>query len=525
MVSPHSPRCRPRTRIVSSSLPHAARRPRRSPRCAAVCRACGPVTPSDARFATWCAGCAATTRTRRTSSPGREWRRTSWRCSSGAPASAPPPCRTAVARAWWAVSSRHRAIDTLRSSRWISPPSIRWSRSIAHRARRASRPASSALHSRSSSARTGSRSGLPAVVRIFDARWMDRHALGSNYATLYTHIDDFRGSAPGRHASRLVQTRRLPGSGAGPAQPERLFIGSEGTLGIITEAWMRLQDVPGSARRPTSRSPTSRQAWRRRAPSPRRASTRLPSARSGRGRALRRGPADEGHPPPGLRVRRSPLDAWAARALECTRPWWSRRRAPGRRTTDEGARDGAAGAGAAFLDAPYLRNAIVALGMVSETFETAVTWDRFPAFHEAVTTATRDGRDARAARASSPVASRTSTRMVRHPTTRDRAGPARWSSSSGRPSRRRRRTRSSATVAPSHTITQSAATIGRGTTRSDPSCSRRPSAPPSVPSIPPGSSTRACCSIRRRDRRAPQAAAASSGTSRMTRIQASTRSS
>src|SRR6202043_4186033 len=36
---------------------------------------------------------------------------------------------------------------------------------------------------------------------------------------------------------------RLPGSGGGPS-PARLFIGSEGILGVITEAWMRLQDKP-----------------------------------------------------------------------------------------------------------------------------------------------------------------------------------------------------------------------------------------------------------------------------------------
>src|SRR2546423_412221 len=41
----------------------------------------------------------------------------------------------------------------------------------------------------------------------------------------------------------LVETRRLPGSGAGPS-PDRLFIGSEGILGVITEAWIRLQDRP-----------------------------------------------------------------------------------------------------------------------------------------------------------------------------------------------------------------------------------------------------------------------------------------
>src|SRR3954453_12939904 len=43
------------------------------------------------------------------------------------------------------------------------------------------------------------------------------------------------------------ESRRLPGSGAGPS-PGRMVIGSEGILGIITEAWMRLQ------RRPTFRA-------------------------------------------------------------------------------------------------------------------------------------------------------------------------------------------------------------------------------------------------------------------------------
>lgn len=42
----------------------------------------------------------------------------------------------------------------------------------------------------------------------------------------------------------VSESLRLPGSGAGPS-PDRLFLGSEGTLGIITEAWMRLQDRPG----------------------------------------------------------------------------------------------------------------------------------------------------------------------------------------------------------------------------------------------------------------------------------------
>src|SRR5205807_5734302 len=39
------------------------------------------------------------------------------------------------------------------------------------------------------------------------------------------------------------ESRRLPGSGAGPS-PDRLLLGSEGILGVITEAWVRVQARP-----------------------------------------------------------------------------------------------------------------------------------------------------------------------------------------------------------------------------------------------------------------------------------------
>jgi alkyldihydroxyacetonephosphate synthase len=38
----------------------------------------------------------------------------------------------------------------------------------------------------------------------------------------------------------------------------------------------------------------------------------------------------------------------------------------------------------AFLRAPYLRDTFVAIGVLSETFETAITWELFPEFHENV---------------------------------------------------------------------------------------------------------------------------------------------
>jgi alkyldihydroxyacetonephosphate synthase len=50
---------------------------------------------------------------------------------------------------------------------------------------------------------------------------------------------------------------------------------------------------------------------------------------------------------------------------------------------------------AAFLRAPHLRDGLVRLGVISETFETAVTWDRFADLHASVTAAveqaTREG--------------------------------------------------------------------------------------------------------------------------------------
>ncbi|HEU4598771.1 MAG TPA: FAD-linked oxidase C-terminal domain-containing protein, partial [Solirubrobacterales bacterium] len=39
--------------------------------------------------------------------------------------------------------------------------------------------------------------------------------------------------------------------------------------------------------------------------------------------------------------------------------------------------------------APYGRDALVAIGVIAETFETAITWDRFEDFHATVMTTTR----------------------------------------------------------------------------------------------------------------------------------------
>ncbi|HMW46069.1 MAG TPA: FAD-linked oxidase C-terminal domain-containing protein, partial [Solirubrobacterales bacterium] len=43
----------------------------------------------------------------------------------------------------------------------------------------------------------------------------------------------------------------------------------------------------------------------------------------------------------------------------------------------------------AFLMAPYMRDTFVACGIIAETFETAITWDRFEEFHRSVIETTR----------------------------------------------------------------------------------------------------------------------------------------
>ena len=66
---------------------------------------------------------------------------------------------------------------------------------------------------------------------------------GGHYATNHTHIDDFVESVRMLTPRGWWESRRLPGGGAGP-DPNRLVIGSEGVLGIIAEAWMRIQARP-----------------------------------------------------------------------------------------------------------------------------------------------------------------------------------------------------------------------------------------------------------------------------------------
>src|SRR5579862_4062604 len=191
---------------------------------------------------------------------------------------------------------------------------------------------------------------------------------GGHFATLYTHIDDFVESLRVVTPTGIVESRRLPGSGAGPS-PDRMFIGSEGILGIITEAWMRLQD------RPTFRAGAS-------VPFP--CIFKAADAVRQISQAvlvLAFESADH------------PLEPWMKRALECCADHGGKipAEAAKTRTDAEATHEGSAGAWRnAFLNAPYLMDTVAAMGMVSDTFETSITWERFPEFHRQMMDCARD---------------------------------------------------------------------------------------------------------------------------------------
>lgn len=218
--------------------------------------------------------------------------------------------------------------------------------------------------------------------------WLATRA-GGHFATLYTHIDDLTESLRVVTPAGVGESRRLPGSGAGPS-PDRLFLGSEGALGVITEAWLRLQDRPRwqvTASVAFDRYPDAVAATRALAQSglyptncrlldP--AEAFLSAGASVTGGLLIVAFESADHP----------VDAWLTRALEITAAHGGQVRS--RRGREEQADDSAGSWRSSFLRMPYQRDTLARRSMVVETFETACTWDRFESLHAAVTAAAQD---------------------------------------------------------------------------------------------------------------------------------------
>jgi alkyldihydroxyacetonephosphate synthase len=221
---------------------------------------------------------------------------------------------------------------------------------------------------------------------------------GGHFATLYTHIDDLVESVRALTPGGVWESRRLPGSGAG-ISPDRMLIGSEGILGVITEAWVRVRPRPtqrasaavrfadfmagAEAVRALSQSGLYPANCRLIDPD----EARITGAGDGSSALLMLGFESAEHD----------VEPWMSLALRCCSDFggrWDRRgsRGSGGSRLSGGAQGGGDAVGSwreAFLRAPYLRDTFVAIGVLSETFETAITWERFESFHHSVLDATK----------------------------------------------------------------------------------------------------------------------------------------
>ena len=207
---------------------------------------------------------------------------------------------------------------------------------------------------------------------------------GGHYATLYTHIDDFVESLKMITPSGSFETRRLPGSGAGPS-PDRFAIGSEGIMGVITEASMRLQN------RPTFRSSCTVEfinyedalkALRLISQSglfP--SNCRLLDANE----ALFNGAGDGKSHLLIVAFESADHDKKASleRALEIAKDNKGNFEVPSQ--DSQAHRSGSSGTWRnSFIKAPYLRESFTRRGIIQDTFETSITWDKSKDFIQAV---------------------------------------------------------------------------------------------------------------------------------------------
>ena len=208
--------------------------------------------------------------------------------------------------------------------------------------------------------------------------WVATRAAG-HFSGRLQHIDDLVASVRAVTPVGVVESRRLPGSGAGPS-PDRLLLGSEGTLGVVTSAWLRAQPKPAHRWAATLAAPdfgTGAEAVRALVQSGLAPATcRLVDAAE----AALTGTLTTGEAALvlGFESLAVPLEAEAAVALEVCR-------SAGLRVVEAGAR-GAAGEAwrSTFVRAPYLRESLVLLGVLVETFETAVPWSGLPALVDEV---------------------------------------------------------------------------------------------------------------------------------------------
>jgi alkyldihydroxyacetonephosphate synthase len=206
---------------------------------------------------------------------------------------------------------------------------------------------------------------------------------GGHFATGPTRIDDFVEAMRVITPRGPVESPRVPASGAGPAA-NALFLGSEGALGVIVEAWLRVQKRPAE-----------------------KASAAVSFPDFGAAVASTREIVQAGLRPANCRLLdpvEAMLNAGATDGQSRLMLGFEGLDAPLLRHAAEicAARGGTAaqrsgGFRGAFLKAPYTRDALVRLGLIVETVETACTWSQFEALHDAVRQAAQEAAPARVA--------------------------------------------------------------------------------------------------------------------------------
>ena len=209
--------------------------------------------------------------------------------------------------------------------------------------------------------------------------WIATRA-GGHFATGPTHIDDVVEAVHAITPSGAWASRRLPGSGAGPS-PDRMLLGSEGILGVVTDAWVRVQPRPRHRAGRTVRFGSFLEgAEGVRAivqaglqPANVRLIDALEAGQTGAGDGERAvlvlGFESVDHP----------VDALLDRALALC----GGEPDPPRESSSGAWRD-------AFIAMPYLRDALLRGDVLADTFETAITWERLPTLHREVTEATEE---------------------------------------------------------------------------------------------------------------------------------------
>jgi alkyldihydroxyacetonephosphate synthase len=213
--------------------------------------------------------------------------------------------------------------------------------------------------------------------------WIATRA-GGHFATLYTHIDDLVESVHAVTLDGEWESRRLPASGAGPS-PDRMLLGSEGILAVIVDAWVRVRERPSekvSAAVAFDDFASGAEAVREISQAGLHPSNcRLLDSTEAEMSAA--GPPGKSILVLGFESAHHPVDDAMALAIEAAAAHGGE--------AGEVSRGGDRTSGDAvdswrntFLQAPYLRDSLVACGVLSDTFETAITWDRFADFHAEV---------------------------------------------------------------------------------------------------------------------------------------------